>query len=84
MKMNMLAVFGGVVQAGTSYSSYSTTVGPFNGSGYTGYQVKSISGASGDLYSGTVGGSARRRASSGTGSWVRRVTANEPIKMTFH
>lgn len=90
MKKNKLAVlglsvgllaFGGAVQAGTSYSSYNTTVGAFNGSGYTGYQTKTNSGTYGNLISGTVGGSytvdARMQASSGTGSWVRSVTDND-------
>lgn len=76
-----LLAFGGAVQAGTSYSSYNTTVGAFNGSGYTGYQTKASSGTYGNLNSGTVGGSytvdARMQASSGTGSWVRNVTDND-------
>ena len=76
-----LLAFGGAVQACTSYSGYNTTVGAFNGSGYTGYQTKANSGAYGNLSSGTVGGSytvdARMQASSGTGSWVRSVTDND-------
>ncbi|WP_026105185.1 hypothetical protein [Halalkalibacterium ligniniphilum] len=90
MKKNKLAVlglavgllaFGGAVQAGTSYSYYNTTVGKFNGSGYTGYQTKASSGTYGHLDSRSVGGSyvvdARMQASSGTGSWVRNVTDND-------
>jgi hypothetical protein len=45
-----------IVYAGTSYEGYDTTVGSFHGSGYTGYQTKSTSGANGDLYSSEVGG----------------------------
>lgn len=76
-----LLLAGGAVQAGTTYSSYSTTVAPFNGSGYTSYQTKSASGTYGNLRSSTVGGSytvdARMQASSGTGSWVRSVTDSD-------
>ncbi|WP_235045433.1 hypothetical protein [Anoxybacillus ayderensis] len=42
-----LVAFGGVVQAGTSWSEYNTTVPKFNGSGYTGYQTKESSGTYG-------------------------------------
>ncbi|MEW5323794.1 hypothetical protein V2J23_17245 [Geobacillus thermoleovorans] len=76
-----LVAFGGAVQAGSSWSNYNTTVGKFNGSGYTGYQTKASSGTYGELNSSVVGGSytvdARMRASSGTGSWVRSVTDND-------
>lgn len=76
-----LVVFGGVVQAGTSWSNYDTTVPKFNGSGYTGYQTKDSSGTYGELYSAIVGGSytvdARMVASSGTGSWVRSITDDD-------
>jgi len=76
-----LLLAGGAVQAGTTYSSYSTTVAPFNGSGYTSYQTKSTAGAYGNLRSTTVGGKytvdARMQASSGTGGWVRSVTDSD-------
>ncbi|MBS2771894.1 hypothetical protein PNH38_14410 [Anoxybacillus rupiensis] len=76
-----LIAFGGAVQAGTSWSEYNTTVGKFNGSGYTGYQTKAYSGTYGELNSSVVGGSytvdARMQASSGTGSWVRSVTDSD-------
>jgi len=76
-----LLALGGAAQAGTTYSNYDTSVAPFNGSGYTGYQTKSSSNASGTLLSKTVGGSytvdARMTASSGTGSWVRSVSDNQ-------
>lgn len=49
-------VFGlTMVYAGTSYKKYSTTVGKFNGNGYTSYQIKSTSGANGSLNSEHVG-----------------------------
>lgn len=70
-------MFGTMAYAGTSYSKYNTTVGKFNGSGYSGYQTKSISGANGYISSSTVGGSyvvdARMNSSSGNGSWLRNV-----------
>ncbi|MCM3732977.1 hypothetical protein M3196_15085 [Fictibacillus nanhaiensis] len=65
MKKKKLALLTGVlalatsasVYAGTSYTSYSTTVGDTNGSGYTGYdQTKSTSGANGYIKSTSVGG----------------------------
>ncbi|WP_104176445.1 hypothetical protein [Cryobacterium sp. Y50] len=65
--------------AGTDNEPYNTTVGKFNGSGYTGYQVKDIYGATGRLESATVGGDylvdARMQSSNGaTGSWARNVS----------
>lgn len=86
MKGKTLAVLGlsvgllasaGIVEAGTSYSGYSTTVGKFNGSGYTGYQTKSTSGKYGNLSSGTVGGNYVVDARMSSGSWVRNVTDND-------
>ena len=66
-----LALGGVSAYAGTTYTSYNTTVGMLNGNGYTGYQTKTTSSAAGNLRSGTVGGShvvdARMQASSGTG-----------------
>ncbi len=71
----------GFAEAGTTYTSYNTTVGKFNGSGYTGYQTKASSGTYGNLRSTSVGGKytvdARMQASSGTGSWVRSVNSNQ-------
>lgn len=76
-----LFTFAGIAEAGTSYTSYSTSVGKFNGNGYTAYQTKTTTGATGNLRSTSVGGKytvdARMQASSGTGSWVRSVNSNE-------
>lgn len=61
--------------AGTSYSKYNTTVGRFNGNGYTSYQTKATAGANGYIKSTNVGGNyvvdVRMTSSSGNGSWVR-------------
>ncbi|UQN31521.1 hypothetical protein [Brachybacterium kimchii] len=78
----LLALSGvSAAYAGTSYSSCNTTVGKFNGSGYTGYQTKSKSSTAGSLASSSVGGNykvdARMKAASGTGGWVRDVTDSE-------
>lgn len=67
-----------MVFAGTSYLGYNTTVGKFNGNGYTGYQTKAISGANGNLHSSSVGGGynvdVRMQKSNGTaGEWSRNV-----------
>jgi hypothetical protein len=65
--------------AGGSNVSYSTTVGSFNGSGYTAYQDKTTHGATGFLNSGSVGGNytvdARMLGTDGTaGSWARTLS----------
>lgn len=70
-----------MVYAGTSYKTYSTTVGRFNGNGYTAYQTKSISGANGGLSSHNVGADyvvdVRMQEDDGTaGSWTRNVDDN--------
>ena len=67
-----------MVFAGTSYSNYNTTVGKFNGSGYTGYQTKSTGGANANLFSNFVGGGyavdVRMQSSNGTGGeWTRQI-----------
>lgn len=51
----VLLIASSMVFAGTSYVGYCTTVGRFNGSGYTAYQNKAIAGANGSLYSSLVG-----------------------------
>lgn len=67
--------------AGTSYSKYNTTVGRFNGNGYTDYQTKATSGANGYIKSTKVGGDyvvdVRMNSSSGNGSWVRDLDDND-------
>lgn len=68
---------GGAAYAGQTYKSYNTTVGKFNGSGYTGYQTKSITGAAGKLDSGSVGGSYKvdaRMEGSKDGDWATEIT----------
>lgn len=78
--VGMLAV-GTSAWAGTSFASYSTTVGKFNGNGYTAYQTKSGAGTAADLRSKSVGADyvvdARLQASSGTGGWARDVGDND-------
>ena len=78
--VGMLAV-GTSAWAGTSFASYSTTVGKFNGTGYTAYQTKSGAGTAADLRSKSVGADyvvdARLQASSGTGGWARDVGDND-------
>lgn len=65
--------------AGSEYQSYSTTVAPFNGNGYTSYQIKDTIGTAAGLKSETVGGNytvdVRMIDSDGSaGSWCRDVT----------
>lgn len=70
-----LLTVGMGANAGTALIDYSTTVGAFNGSGYTDYQTKVTGKMEGYLNSQNVGGDykvdGRMTASSGTGSWVR-------------
>ena len=78
-----LVLSGAAAYAGTSYESYSTTVGKFDGNGYTSYQKKASTGTDGTLQSSSVGGShvvdARMQAQSGggTGAWARGVNDGE-------
>lgn len=68
---------GGAAFAGTSYANYNTTVAPYNGSGYTGYQTKAITGAAGYLDSESVGGSYKvdaRMEGASDGDWARDIT----------
>ncbi|MCD7826311.1 MAG: hypothetical protein LUH14_10185 [Clostridiaceae bacterium] len=46
-----VALVGTAAFAGTSYKNYNTTVGRFNGNGYTSYQTKSTSGGNGHVKS---------------------------------
>jgi hypothetical protein len=63
--------------AGNTLTGYNTTVGSFNGSGYSGTQTKATSGANGKVVSTSVGGSykvdVRQQKSDGTanGAWYR-------------
>lgn len=60
--------------AGTSYSSYSTTVASFGGYGYTAYQTKANANSAADLSSTVVGAnyvlSARTNSTEGVGTWT--------------
>lgn len=75
----LLAAGVGVANAGESYSSFNTTVGKFNGNGYTGLQTKKDGFRAGPLLMGTVGGSyevdARMDDQSGSsrGPWIRNL-----------
>ena len=76
----IIVVMGVLSYAGTSYSKYNTTVGRFNGNGYTGFQKKAWSGANGVLKSSSVGGGyhvdARMIDTKGhVGKWTRRVNS---------
>ncbi|MDE7425915.1 MAG: hypothetical protein K2N51_19825 [Lachnospiraceae bacterium] len=70
-------LFAATAFAGTSTTGYNTTVGKFNGSGYSDYQTKAISGANGWIYSTRVGGNytvdVRMNSSAGNGSWLRNL-----------
>lgn len=74
-------LLGTAAFAGTSYENYNTTVGRFNGNGYSSYQSKTTAGTNGYISSTKVGGSyvvdVRMNSSSGNGSWVRDLDDNE-------
>jgi len=85
----LLVLGSTTVAAGNLFSNYSTTVGSFNGNGYTGYQDKATDGANGELRSTTVGGDyvvdARMIESNGTaGSWTRNVDDNRDYALDGH
>lgn len=90
LAVSMVFVMGAsMVYAGTHYRRYNTTVGKINGSGYTGYQIKSVSGANGELSSESVGADyvvdARMQESDGTaGSWTRNVSDNNIYNLDGH
>ncbi|WP_243388160.1 hypothetical protein [Bacillus kexueae] len=78
------------VYASTSWKSYSTTVGKYNGSGYTGYDhVKSSSGANGQVKSSSVGGDyvvdvRMQDAQGNSGDWARNLGDNETLTLDGH
>ncbi len=69
-----LAFGGTAAWAGTTYSTYSTTVASVGGYGYTAYQTKATSGAAANLQSSNVGGSyqvsARTNSPYNVGTWT--------------
>lgn len=73
----------GVAHAGNSFTGYSTSVGAFNGSGYTGGQTKATTNRAGALRSVAVGGrytvDARMQRTNGdnSGPWVRKVNSGQ-------
>ena len=71
----MLLGGAGAALAGTTESSYSTTVGKFNGNGYTAYQTKAGTGTAGKLWTESVGADykvdARMNSTTSNGSWAR-------------
>lgn len=70
-------LFAATAFAGTTSTSYNTTVGKFNGSGYSDYQTKTTGGANGWIDSTQVGGDyvvdVRMNSSAGNGSWLRNL-----------
>ncbi|MDN5725230.1 MAG: hypothetical protein L0G99_04760 [Propionibacteriales bacterium] len=66
----LMLLLGAAQASAGDWSNYNTTVGRFNGNGYTGDQAKGVTDATGWLRSGTVGGDykvdARMESISGT------------------
>jgi hypothetical protein len=69
----------GAAWAGTSWATFNTTVGKFNGSGYTGNQTKTTGGAYVQLKNLAVGGSyvvdarAQQQNGSNSGAWANNL-----------
>lgn len=78
-----LATLSFTAMAGNSFTSYNTTVGKFNGNGYSGTQTKETSGANGRVCSTSVGGGysvdVRMQKSNGSasGDWYRSLKSNK-------
>lgn len=79
---------GGLTYSGTVFQYYNTSVGAFNGNGYTDYQTKSIGGANGHINSYTVGGSyvvsVRMTNSNASAAWVRGVDSRQSYELPGH
>ncbi|MCI9188157.1 MAG: hypothetical protein HFH84_00740 [Lachnospiraceae bacterium] len=77
-----LATLSLTAMAGNTYTSYDTTVGRFNGNGYSGTQTKETSGANGRIKSTSVGGGysvdVRMQKSNGSasGGWYRNLKSS--------
>lgn len=88
LTLAICASMGITAFAGNTFSSYNTTVGRFNGNGYTGYQKKATDGANGYLKSNTVGGDytvdVRMKCSAGNGSWKRNITDKRNYSLASH
>lgn len=74
--------------AGTTYKSFSTTVGKINGSGYTAYQKKAKTGADADLKTTNTGGyelDVRMIDENGTvGAWKKNVKNKNTYTVPGH
>jgi len=71
--------------AGTTMTSFSTTVGKINGNGYTTYQTKTTTGASPHLKCTNTGGynvDVRCNSSSASGSWYRNAKKGTDAYLT--
>lgn len=81
-------LFAATAFAGTSKTGYNTTVGKFNGSGYSDYQKKATSGANGWIYSTRVGGSytvdVRMNSTAGNGAWLRNLNDGTSASLPGH
>lgn len=77
----LTAAFTGSAMAGTAYTDYNTTVGRFNGNGYSKSQTKAIGGANGYILSGVVGANytvdVRMNCNKGNASWLRDLDDNQ-------
>ncbi|WP_338705506.1 hypothetical protein [Priestia aryabhattai] len=82
---SMLLTGGLVAQASTKYKSYSTTVGPINGSGYSSYQTKNVAGQKADISHKSNGGysvDVRTNSSGSNGTWARNLQAGDKRQLS--
>ncbi|MBK3913718.1 hypothetical protein [Listeria ivanovii] len=73
------------VQAGSTYANYSTTVGKFNGNGYTAYQTKKVAGQKANVKSTKTGGyklNVRTNSAGSNGTWSADFTNSKNIDLS--
>lgn len=77
--------FASFIEAGHDYVYYDTTVGRFNGNGYSDVQTKSVAGQKADVSHLSNGGynvDIRTTSSGSNGTWARNVKAGDVRQLT--
>lgn len=72
-------------QAGTDLKGYNTTVGPFNGSAYSGEQTKAVAGQKADVNHTSNGGytiDIRTTSNGSNGTWSRSLAAGDKRQLS--
>jgi len=77
--------FASFAEAGHNYIKYDTTVGKFNGNGYSAEQKKSVAGQKADVSHTSNGGynvDVRTTSRGSNGKWARNVKAGDSRQLT--